>query len=119
MKKIFLCFLALLIIVIVFIPTDAHSGGTDANGGHWDHSTGEYHYHHGKPAHQHTNGICPYDDKKESTSKKKNSSNSYYYTSNKSSSNDSEKNHTPLIVIGSALAGVVGTKAIERIKRKR
>lgn len=39
----------------------AHSGGTDANGGHWNHKTGEYHYHHGYPAHQHTNGICPYD----------------------------------------------------------
>ncbi len=39
----------------------AHSGKTDANGGHWDNSTGEYHYHHGYPAHQHTNGICPYD----------------------------------------------------------
>ena len=31
----------------------AHSGGTDANGGHYDHSSGEYHYHHGQPAHQH------------------------------------------------------------------
>ena len=39
----------------------AHSGKTDASGGHWDNSTGEYHYHHGYPAHQHTNGICPYD----------------------------------------------------------
>ena len=38
----------------------AHSGGTDASGGHIDHSTGEYHYHHGKPAHQHPNGKCPY-----------------------------------------------------------
>lgn len=76
MKKIFLCFLALLIIVIVFIPTDAHSGGTDANGGHWDHSTGEYHYHHGKPAHQHTNGKCHYGgkDTTKRTVKKKESS---------------------------------------------
>lgn len=39
----------------------AHSGKTDANGGHWDNSTGEYHYHHGYPAHQHPNGVCPYD----------------------------------------------------------
>jgi len=38
----------------------AHSGGTDENGGHYDHSTGEYHYHHGYPAHQHPNGKCPY-----------------------------------------------------------
>ena len=44
----------------------AHSGGTDANGGHYDRSTGEYHYHHGYPAHQHYDmngdGVvdCPY-----------------------------------------------------------
>lgn len=39
----------------------AHSGGTDSMGGHYDNSTGEYHFHHGKSAHQHTNGRCPYD----------------------------------------------------------
>lgn len=39
----------------------AHSGGTDSNGGHYNHSTGEYHYHHGYSAHQHPNGVCPYD----------------------------------------------------------
>lgn len=44
----------------------AHSGGTDVSGGHFDNSTGEYHYHHGYPAHQHRdidgNGSldCPY-----------------------------------------------------------
>lgn len=48
--------------VVVF----AHPGRTDSNGGHTDHSTGEYHYHHGYPAHQHTDmdddGVldCPY-----------------------------------------------------------
>lgn len=39
----------------------AHPGRTDANGGHYNHSTGEYHYHHGYPAHQHIDGVCPYD----------------------------------------------------------
>ena len=39
----------------------AHSGDTDDNGGHWNHETGEYHYHHGQPAHQHTDGFCEYD----------------------------------------------------------
>jgi hypothetical protein len=38
----------------------AHSGGTDSSGGHIDHSTGEYHYHHGRPPHQHPDGVCPY-----------------------------------------------------------
>ena len=39
----------------------AHSGDTDNNGGHYNRSTGEYHYHHGEPAHQHNNGECPYE----------------------------------------------------------
>lgn len=38
----------------------AHPGKTDANGGHWNTETGEYHYHHGYPAHLHNNGVCPY-----------------------------------------------------------
>ena len=67
----------------------AHSGGTDFSGGHTDHDTGDYHYHHGYPAHDHYDmdgdGVldCPYmfDDKtgspgneKESPSDKPNSS---------------------------------------------
>lgn len=43
--------------VVVF----AHPGKTDSDGGHYDRSSGEYHYHHGYPAHQHDNGTCPYD----------------------------------------------------------
>ena len=52
---------AILCFILVFVSASAHSGRTDANGGHWDSSTAEYHYHHGYPAHQHTDGICPYD----------------------------------------------------------
>lgn len=37
----------------------AHSGGTDFHGGHFVHRTGEYHFHHGRHAHQHHNGKCP------------------------------------------------------------
>lgn len=60
----------LLLLILLCIPTAAHSGGTDENGGHIDHSTGEYHYHHGYPAHQHDGGVCPYNfaDKSGSTS---------------------------------------------------
>lgn len=67
MRKIAIFF---LLLVFLFIPTAAHSGGTDENGGHIDHSTGEYHYHHGHPAHQHDGGVCPYNfvDKSGSTS---------------------------------------------------
>ena len=43
-----------ILLAIIF-----HGGGTDANGGHYNRSTGEYHYHHGHRAHSHANG-CPY-----------------------------------------------------------
>ena len=60
MKRIFL---VLIVISLTLIqPSYAHSGRTDSNGGHYDRSTGEYHYHHGFPAHQHTNGVCPYNN---------------------------------------------------------
>lgn len=53
------------ILFIVFAASflvfaSAHSGGTDRHGGHYVRSTGEYHYHHGYPAHQHPDGECPY-----------------------------------------------------------
>ena len=48
--------------MVVFINVYAHPGRTDEYGGHYNHSTGEYHYHHGESAHQHPNGVCPYDD---------------------------------------------------------
>jgi hypothetical protein len=40
-------------MVLMAISVYAHSGGTDGNGGHYDHSTGDYHYHHGYSAHEH------------------------------------------------------------------
>lgn len=46
---------------LIIVPAFAHSGGTDSSGGHYDRSTGEYHYHHGYSAHDHVNGVCPYD----------------------------------------------------------
>ena len=61
-KLAFVFFLLLVIIFVNHFAVTAHSGGTDGNGGHYNHSTGEYHYHHGHPAHQHTNGVCFYDD---------------------------------------------------------
>lgn len=64
MRKVLLLSLAALMLAATAL---AHSGGTDANGGHWDYDTGKYHYHHGYPAHQHYDmngdGIkdCPYE----------------------------------------------------------
>ncbi len=75
MKKIIL----ILFLLLFFLPltVSAHKGRTDSNGGHYDRSTGEYHYHHGYPAHQHENGICPYDyDVKTKKNKNNSSSNS-------------------------------------------
>lgn len=56
-----LCFLTVCLVLSFFSPASAHPGGTDEYGGHYNRSTGEYHYHHGYPAHQHINGTCPYD----------------------------------------------------------
>lgn len=58
--------LVLSVCLCVSVTAFAHSGKTDAIGGHIDHSTGEYHYHHGYPAHQHSDMDgdgeldCPY-----------------------------------------------------------
>ena len=58
-----------LVTLLLFLsaPVSAHPGRTDESGGHFVGDTGEYHYHHGYEAHQHSDidgdGIldCPYD----------------------------------------------------------
>ena len=47
-------------ILIITTFAYAHSGRTDSKGGHYNRSTGEYHYHHGKPAHEICGVNCPY-----------------------------------------------------------
>lgn len=62
---------AILLFLVMILPVTvlAHPGRTDSQGGHTDHSTGEYHYHHGYSAHQHYDmdgdgkADCPYDFK--------------------------------------------------------
>lgn len=60
-------FILFITILSLFLTVSAHSGRTDSNGGH--HSGSSYHYHHGEPAHQHTDvdndGVldCPYSPK--------------------------------------------------------
>ncbi len=75
MKKFTFVFIALLFLVCCNTQVFSHSGRTDSYGGHFDRSTGEYHYHHGYPAHQHKNGKCPYnfDDETNSSSSKSSS----------------------------------------------
>lgn len=47
-----------LLVLIQALQLSAHSGRTDAFGGHNDNISGGYHYHHGEAAHYHTNGEC-------------------------------------------------------------
>ena len=68
MKKILIFILLIILIFYIPISVQAHSGGTDGSGGHYDHSTGDYHYHHGYPAHDHPNGECPYTSNSNSSS---------------------------------------------------
>lgn len=70
MRKLPSAFLYFLVVTVLFtfvMTASAHPGKTDSNGGHWDSETGEYHYHHGYPAHDHYDADgdgtidCPYD----------------------------------------------------------
>lgn len=62
MKKVFKPQVIIVLLVLMSVcPVFAHPGGTDSSGGHYVTATGEYHFHHGHPAHQHTGGQCPYD----------------------------------------------------------
>lgn len=61
-KKLFALILCVIITLSVPVAVFAHPGRTDEYGGHYDWKTGEYHYHHGYPAHQHIDGYCEYLD---------------------------------------------------------
>ncbi|MGA4578032.1 YHYH domain-containing protein [Limisphaera sp. VF-2] len=52
--------LQVLVCVSVQLPALGHPGATDSRGGHYNHFTGEYHFHHGMTAHYHPGGLCPY-----------------------------------------------------------
>lgn len=71
MRNLFRATVPILILLLSFVYVSAHSGRTDSNGGHYNRSTGEYHYHHGKSAHQHEDRdgdgypeYCPYESEK-------------------------------------------------------
>ena len=68
-KFIAIFFIVSLLLPLLAIAVSSHPGRTDSNGGHYNRSTGEYHYHHGYPAHQHINGICPYSSDTKPTTK--------------------------------------------------
>lgn len=52
-RTLFLILLCISSLSFLCLPVYSHSGRTDGSGGHTKHSTGEYHYHHGYPAHDH------------------------------------------------------------------
>ena len=64
MKRIICITFIVLLSLFTSVVVLAHSGLTDANGGHRDNNNvsglGPYHYHHGYPAHLHPNRVCPY-----------------------------------------------------------
>ena len=61
LKKIFILVCCLLFVFATANICFAHPGGTDGKGGHYVGNSGKYHYHHGESAHQHPNGVCPYE----------------------------------------------------------
>jgi hypothetical protein len=61
-------FASLFVCLVLCLSVSAHPGRTDGKGGHTNHSTGEYHYHHGMSAHQHPGGVCPHSVKKQKKS---------------------------------------------------
>ena len=77
MKRMTRLLIVMLLLLCFPVIVKAHPGRTDSRGGHTNHSTGEYHYHHGYSAHDHYdmdgdgNVDCPYDfkDKTNSSSK--------------------------------------------------
>lgn len=96
-------------LILLPLSSHAHPGRTDSKGGHYDRSTGEYHYHHGYPAHQHLNGICPYnlDDKTGQNSGSRSISFSRV-TPTIAPRTPNEAEGTGLNVAGIAVAGVGG-----------
>lgn len=68
MKRFLFVLLAAFIATLFIITSFAHGGRTDSQGGHFDRDTGDYHYHHGYPAHDHYDmdgdgdKDCPYGD---------------------------------------------------------
>lgn len=85
-KRLFIIIIIAACVSFLAIAISAHSGKTDSHGGHYDRSTGEYHYHHGYPAHDHydIDGDgdidCPYTYK--------------YYADNSNSSNSGNNTQT-------------------------
>lgn len=91
---IILTFSLIFILVFPLSYSLAHSGRTDSNGGHRDNKNvsglGYYHYHHGYPAHLHTNGVCPYSSTSHVNQTTTTKSNDNYYKKVEQEKNDAK-----------------------------
>lgn len=91
--------IAIILCLCLSVVASAHPGRTDSNGGHTDHRTGEYHYHHGYSAHRHYDkdgdGVleCPYTFSGKPNSSE-NHSNSYTINKSPSDKTESSSNNT-------------------------
>jgi hypothetical protein len=84
----------------------AHSGRTDSKGGHYNRSTGEYHYHHGYSAHDHPGGVCPYAVKYTPKPTYRPKSSSKNMTVAKKNSSATKKENGGISLFGIAFGGV-------------
>ena len=111
MKKLLQVASTIALCALLVLVVNAHPGRTDGNGGHTNHSTGEYHYHHGYPAHDHYDMDgdgdldCPYefDDKTAHNSGSNNDTETNLDTYAPAESNTTPKNITALDVLGAML----------------
>ncbi len=78
-KWLFIPIFVLIFLSALCLNVSAHSGRTDASGGHYSNSG--YHFHHGYTAHQHGNGICPYNYENNEKSNNYNVGSTYASTS--------------------------------------
>jgi hypothetical protein len=107
MKKVFTVLLIALIVLQFPLFVFAHSGRTDSKGGHYDHSTGEYHYHHGYSAHDHYDmdgdGTidCPYEEKQQTSSYSGGYSSPSYSSDTNGSSGEFFKQFFRVLLLGS------------------
>lgn len=67
-KKVLSVLVCLLIVHSCAFSVIAHRGRTDANGGHWNRKTGEYHYHNGGRASSSSSGRSNYSSSSSSSS---------------------------------------------------
>lgn len=81
-----------LCFILFFTISYAHPGKTDNNGGHYDKSIGEYHYHHGYPAHTMCGINCPYNNIDATNHNSSNSSNTSNYKKSKTAETENQDN---------------------------